>query len=165
MKNAIEKNMNSAAICETANRLHMKGDELWQLFYNTGADYLDNLERRLHRKQVFDVMFKSFLHDKAFGEKTFPEVMNAMRVSPAFWFWWSVQLWSMCGQFVFRTKIQLEYNIQLNSALIPHFILKQIFYGKQEPKRRPRTEGTPSREATKSNPTQGKVRKGVGSKV
>ncbi len=165
MENAIRKNMQSEAVSAAINKLCLKDNELWQLFYDTGADYLDNLEKRLHRKRVFDLMFKRFLSIDGFGAKSFASVMKTIRISPAFWFWWSVQLWSRCNQFEFHTKTELIYHLQFNDALIPHFILKQIFYGKQEPKCRPGTTGIPSCKVATINPASGKVRRGAASKV
>lgn len=127
MEQSINKKMQSVTVLQTASRLGILNDELWNLFYETGAEFLDRLSMRVRRKRTFDAQFKSMLIFPAFGDKDFTKVMAQIRHSPSFWFWWGVQLWSTCHQIHFRTKEDLEESLQHIDNLIPHFILKQVF--------------------------------------
>lgn len=138
MEQLINKKMQSVTVLETATRLGILNDELWNLFYESGAEFLDLLSMRVRRKRTFDAQFKSMLVYPFFCNMGFNEVMKQIRYSPLFWFWWGVQFWSTCHQIHFRTKQEFESSLQHIDNLIPHFILKRIFNGKQERKRKER---------------------------
>jgi hypothetical protein len=88
------------------------------------------------RKRTFDALFKPLLRSPGFGKMSPREALRAIRFSPAFWAWWGTQFWMACRQSgACDGQTGLFERLQFNQALIPGFILKQIFDGKQKPAR------------------------------
>ncbi|WP_297096447.1 hypothetical protein [uncultured Draconibacterium sp.] len=165
MELKINKKLRSGTLLHTACRLSVSENDLWEMFFESGCIYLEDLAEQIKRKRVFDALFKAFLNSPEFGEMLPCEVFNKIRFSPAFWFWWSVHFEMTCQNEFIESKQDLGNNLAMIDALIPNFILKQIFYGKQKPECRQRAAGVPACKTTTVRATPGKVRKEVGSGI
>lgn len=165
MNNSINKTMDSVEVVEMASRLKLAENDLWNIYFETGTSYVDALERRARRKRIFDALFQPMLKNAEFGERSFADVMSTIRLSPVFWFWWSVQFWNVCHYTQPKDISDLINNLFDVDDLIPHFILKQIFYGRQEPKRQAGASTTPGTEVTNTGATPHEARTGIKSRV
>ena len=164
MEQIIERNMRCRVIQNTASSIGINLEQTWDLFYESGSDYLDFLTVRMKKKRDFDTMFKSMLQKPGFGSFTPREIITKIRNSQVFWEWWSMQMWCICEHYSFTNKDELKSTLAFCDP-IPEFILTKIFYGKQKPQSTKRTDAEFNREVDNSGTTQSKVRKGDRSKV
>ncbi len=166
MNEVINKNMQSASVKRAAAAIRVSEDDMWHIFYDTGLEYLNRFEQRIRRKRVWDAQFKKLLSsDRDFGNKSYTEVMDTIRNSSRFWFWWSVNFWSECKLQCFDDEAELRYNLQTNELLIPHFILTKIFYGKQEPECNQRADSSLAPKTSNATGEKREAGKRVGSRV
>lgn len=140
---------------QAAKRLRLNADELVNIYFDSGIEYLDILQLRIRRKRTFDAMFRHLIsHFPDFGKMGPHAAMQIMRTSPAFWGWWSAQFWCICRQGAFADQTELFYRLQFNDALIPHFVLKQIFHVKQNTNGQQRAADQPADKAAEAiNPS------------
>ena len=132
MQQKIYAIMQSKQVRQAADRLHLRKDKLWHIWFDSGLEYLEVLKNRIVRKRVFDAQFGVMLKNRAFGRLKPAEVFTIIGNSPAFWAWWSTQTWCICREGAFHDANELSYRLQTNQALIPNFILKKIFYVEQK---------------------------------
>ncbi|MDX9703901.1 MAG: hypothetical protein RBU23_12790 [Candidatus Auribacterota bacterium] len=146
MNDEINKVMQSHSIVQAANRLHLRKDEIWSIWFDSGLEYLECLKVRVRHKRVFDAMFGALrVASPVFGGLHLPEVFDRIRNSDEFWAWWSTQMWCICREKgTIRDSTELFYRLQFTDSLIPLFILKKIFNGKQEPSGRQTTGSAPA---------------------
>lgn len=162
----IEKNIQSATVQNAAARIRLSKNDTWHVFYDTGLEFLTRFEQRIRRKRVWDAQFKAILiSDPEFGQRSYTSVIDAIRNSNKFWFWWSMIFWSECRINDFENEADLRYNLQTNDSLIPNFTLKQIFYGKQKPGCNQGAIGIPTPKITKAAEGTSKTGKRVNSGV
>lgn len=146
MKLTIEKTMLNASVVEASNRLRLSEDKLWNIYYNSGDEYLNCLQELIKRKRFFDALFGAMIGEPGFGKMNLVDVFSKIRKSTAFWAWWSSQFWSVCRENKFRDSTELFYRLQFNDSLIPFFILKHIFNGNQNLSSGKTKIGTPENE-------------------
>lgn len=158
MATIFEKTLQTREIVKVAERLRLRGDELWNIWYDSGIEYLELLRQRIAHKPVFDAQFRALITLPGVASAGITEVFDTIRNSGLFWSWWAAQTWCICSEANLCDKTGLIYALQFNESLIPHFILKQIFNGKQKHEGQPaidacieRKTTTPSRTAQTAN--------------
>ncbi len=151
MKNyTVENALGTTSIEEARTRLGLSDNALLNLYFDSGIKYLEILKHKVTKKQVFDVMLRPILD--RIGSMKPSEVFKKITYSPVFWAWWSAQLWCVCNEKQFNDATELFYRCQFNNAIIPPFILKQIFHVKQNTERRPGFDPQPENKANQIEP-------------
>lgn len=160
MESLINTTIQSNTVRQLADRVHLSKDETWNIYFDAGIEYLDIFAVRVRRNRIFNKQFKRMITEvPEFGAMTLPKVLQTIRHSPSFWFWWSTEFWRICRMKDIHDSNELFFRLQFNGSLIPHFILKRIFNVKNTQCR----QGTGSQCAPKittNGATEGTVGKG-----
>lgn len=131
MDKLINTTIESPDVEQVAGALRLSNNQLWNLYYESGMEYLSLLAQRIKSKRFFDAQFRPMRTNRAFSRLSVSQALAAIRFSPSFWFWWATQVWSLCRRpDQFSDETELFYRLQFNSERIPTYILKRIFYEK-----------------------------------
>lgn len=162
MKNSNDKTPQSDAVSKVAEKLHIKANDVWNIFFDSGANFLETLKIRIRHKRTFDLQFRFMLEKPGFGELNPTRVFSAIQNAAEYWDWWAAQMYFACrdGNGVYD-RTSLLYALNFTEITIPGFILNKIFYGKQKHDGQPRIETTAS---GKTENTGAKVT-GIGAKA
>ena len=80
--------MNGKNIQAALTRLRMSEDELTELWYELGHDFLRGLKKRIQRKADFDQQFSALRKHVQFNQLTVSELFSKVEISNHFWNWW-----------------------------------------------------------------------------
>lgn len=126
MENIIIKSINSKSVQDMAKNSRLKEIDVWSLFFDSGCDYLDQLQNRITHYSVFKAQFGELM-DAVSLKKTPAETFRCILVSPHFWNWWSSQLWRVCYYFNSESQEEIYIRLMFNTSLIPQNVLFKIF--------------------------------------
>jgi len=131
METIITKSINSKAVQGMASVDRMKEVDIWSLFFDSGLDYLAQLQLRIKYYDVFKAQFGELL-DAVSLKKTSDETFRCIMASPYFWTWWSSQLWRVCFNYGENGHEEIYFRLMFNTSLIPQNILFKIFQDEQK---------------------------------
>jgi hypothetical protein len=154
MENQVKNAIYTGYIADVAAKLNMSEKETWNIYFDSGLNFIDTLKLRIRRKRTFDLQFRYMLDKPGFGKLSPIFIFNEIQKSPEFWHWWASQLYFACrdGNGVYN-KTSLLYAVQFTDITIPGFILNKIFYGKQKHGAGKATEASPAKQNGEFNNT------------
>jgi hypothetical protein len=112
---------------KTVRSFCINEDRAYELLFDTGCEYLDNLKVRIKHHAVFSAQFGSILHILLYTPE---ETFRKITVSPVFWIWWATQVWRVCNHCLLNDIIYrqgVEKMLCTSEALIPELIIEKIF--------------------------------------
>lgn len=142
MENIIIKSISSKAVQDMAKNSRMKERDIWSLFFDSGADYLDQLQHRITRYSVFKAQFGELMSGITLKQSP-TETFRSILASPHFWNWWSTQLWRACYNFSNESKDEIYIRLMFNTSLIPQSTLEKIFANEKHQKISKKQTGMP----------------------
>ena len=128
-ENIIDGAINSESVQNVAKNSRLKDQDVWSLFFDSGCDYLDQLQHRMHHGEIFAAQFGE-LSIRLSPNETFKRIL----VAPYFWNWWSTQLWRVCYNFSNESKDEIYIRLKFNTSLIPQSTLEKIFANEKHQK-------------------------------
>lgn len=160
------KNIQHDSVAQVAKRLGMKPDAAWNLFIDSGINFLEVLQMRVRRKRTFDLQFRFMIDKTDIGDTPLATFFKTVQAAPGYWDWWASQMYfaTRPGNGVTNAATLAEV-LNTIDITIPGFILNKIFYGKQKQTSEGRIVALPENEAqavgSKSKRTGASVGSGV----
>jgi len=165
MEEIIQRTMKTEQVEDLMERLSLSPNQLTEIWFDSGIEFLEQIKKRISRKRVFDAQFKLLLRDSAIAEMTPEQMFGKIRISQAYWSWWATMLWILAGDIDVQTTTDLAYYLERNNQLIPLFILKKVFYGSKNVQGRQRSSNIPASAYEEAERATRKSEKEVGSRV
>lgn len=81
-------------------KVRMSEDELTELWYELGHQFLSDLNKRIRHKFAFDMQFSSLRKYEAFNGITVADLFGRLTTSVHFWHWWLNCLSYACNTIV-----------------------------------------------------------------
>lgn len=117
----------SKPVTSIIDRYKLNEDEIWNIYYETGIEYINTLKQRVKRKRVFDRLFKPFVIN--IGDMMPSEVFRMIEFSSEFWNWWALNLYEVCCIYMpdkSFDKHELYLRLMFKSELIPNETMTKI---------------------------------------
>jgi hypothetical protein len=134
----INKSINSKAV----QNMRLNEMDVWSLFFDSGCDYLDQLQHRITRYSVFKAQFGELMSGISL-KQTPNETFKRILASPHFWNWWSTQLWRVCYNYSNDGKNEVYIRLMFNTSLIPQSTLEKIFKNERRQTNSAKQKGMP----------------------
>ncbi len=142
MENIINKSINSKAVQGVAKGSRLKDQDIWSLFFDSGLDYLDQLQHRIAQYSVFKAQFGELMSGISL-KRTPNETFRNIMASPHFWNWWSTQLWRVCYNHGGESRDEIHIRLMFNTSLIPQSTLEKIFENEPRQTNKTKQKGMP----------------------
>jgi len=117
------------AVRGVATKVAMKDDQMVNLWYESGCQYMDHLRLKVGRWSVFHEVFGDVMRRESFKKCTVTEVFARIQESPVFWDWWARVLKLICQELgsSILSRTDLEYYLNTYNALPCGWVIDNVF--------------------------------------
>lgn len=103
-----------------AAKLHITERRAWEMYYESGIDYIEQLKKSMVHFKIFKAQFGGLIQTGALDNLSVPETFRLISVASEFWEWWLIQQWAIANNnYKFQTiPSNITYKIFQNDTKI-----------------------------------------------